>query len=61
MSRATIFTIYIVVDLLMVGGVIWCVFERVPVGKYFIPAAVLFVLNGALLVVMTVRKTPPGT
>jgi hypothetical protein len=59
MSRAKILIAYIVVDLLIVGGVVWCVFESVPVGKYFIPAAVLFVLNGAWLVVMTVRKTPP--
>ena len=59
MSRAVIFAIYIVIDLLIVAGVVWCVFQHVPVGKYFIPAAVLFVLNGLWLVVMTVRKTPP--
>ncbi len=61
MSRAKILLAYIVIDLLIVGGVIWCVFQHVPVGKYFIPAILLFMLNGAWLGVMTVRKTPPRT
>ena len=60
MSRARVFTAYIVIDLLIVAGVVWCVFQRVPVGKYFLPAVLLFMLNGVWLVVMTVRKTPPG-
>ena len=60
MSRTKIFTIYIAIDLLIVAGVVWCVFQRVPVGKYFLPAVLLFMLNGVWLVVMTVRKTPPG-
>ena len=60
MSRAKILIIYVVIDLLIVAGVVWCVFQHVPTGKYFFPAAGLFVLNGAWLVVMTVRKTPPG-
>jgi hypothetical protein len=59
MSRAKIFTVYVLVDLLIVAAVVWCVFQRIPVGKYLVPAMVLFVLNGAWLVVMTVRKTPP--
>ena len=59
MSRAKIIIIYVVIDLLIVAGVVWCVFQRMPAGKYFLPAIVLFVLNGAWLVVMTVRKTPP--
>ncbi|HEX9254269.1 MAG TPA: hypothetical protein VF938_01940 [Candidatus Angelobacter sp.] len=59
MSRAKIFTIYVVIDLLIVGGVVWCVFQRMPVSKYFFPAVLLFVANGAWLVVMTVRSTPP--
>ena len=59
MSRAKIFTVYIVIDLLIVAGVVWCVFHHVPVSKYFFPAVLLFMLNGAWLVVMTVRKTPP--
>jgi hypothetical protein len=29
-----------------------------PVGKYLVPAIVLFVLNGVWLVVMTVKNTP---
>jgi hypothetical protein len=60
MSRAQIFTAYIVVDLLIVAGVLWCVFQRMPVNKYLLPAMGLFVANGIWLVVMTVRKTPPG-
>ena len=59
MSRVIILFVYVAIDLLIVGGVVWCVFHRVPVGKYLIPAAVLFVLNGVWLVVMTVRNTPP--
>ena len=61
MSRASIFTIFILVDLAIVGGVLFCVFQRLPVGKYLVPAIVLFTLNGVWLVVMTIRKTPPRT
>jgi hypothetical protein len=60
MSRAWIFTIFILVDLAIVAGVVWCVFQHVPVSKYFFPAILLFMANGTWLVVMTVRKTPPG-
>jgi len=59
MSRAKILLVYVAIDLLIVGGVVWCVFQHVPVIKYFFPAVLLFMLNGAWLVVMTVRKTPP--
>jgi hypothetical protein len=59
MTRANIFTMYIVIDLLIVGGVVWCAFQHVPVSKYFFPAVLLFILNGAWLMVMTVRRTPP--
>ena len=59
MSRAKIFTVYVAIDLLIVGGVVWCVFQHMPVSKYFFPAVLLFMLNGAWLVVMTVRSTPP--
>jgi hypothetical protein len=59
MSRAWIFTIFILVDLAIVGGVVWCVFQHVPVSKYFFPAIMLFIANGLWLVVMTVRNTPP--
>jgi hypothetical protein len=61
MSRGWIFTIFILIDLLIVAGVVWCVFQRVPVSKYLLPAIVLFTMNGLWLVVMTVRKTPPGS
>ncbi len=59
MSRAKILTIYIVIDLLIVAGVLWCGFHHVPVGKYFFPAILLFMADGAWLVVIMVRKTPP--
>ena len=58
MARAKILIIYVVLDVLIVGGVVWCVFHHVPVSKYFFPAILLFMLNGVWLVVMTVRKTP---
>ena len=61
MSRSWIFTVFILIDLAIVGCVVWCVFQHVPVRKYFFPAVLLFMLNGAWLVVMTVRKTPPRT
>ena len=61
MSRGTIFAIYVVVNLLIVSGAVWCAFHRWPVMKYLVPAAVLFVLNGVWLVVMTLRNTPPGS
>jgi hypothetical protein len=60
MSRGWIFAIFIFVDLAIVAGVVWCVFQGVPVGKYLPPAILLFTVNGAWLVVMTVRGTPPG-
>jgi len=60
MSRTQIFTIFILVDLAIVAGVIFCVFQRLPISKYLIPVIVLFTLNGLWLVVMTVRSTPPG-
>ena len=59
MSRAQIFTIFILIDLAIVASVVWCVFQHVPVNKYFLPAIGLFVLNGIWLVIMTVKKTPP--
>ena len=59
MPRAWILSIFILVDLAIVGGVLFCVFQHVPVSKYFFPAILLFMANGAWLVVMTIRKTPP--
>jgi hypothetical protein len=59
MSRAKILIAYIVIDLLIIGGVLWCVFHHVPVSKYFFPAVLLFVLNGVWLVVMVLKRTPP--
>jgi len=59
MSRGVIFAIFILIDLAIVAGVLWYVFQHVPVSKYFLPAVLLFMLNGIWLVVMTLRKTPP--
>jgi hypothetical protein len=59
MSRGWIFATFTLIDLAIVAGVLWCVFHHVPVSKYFFPAVLLFMANGAWLVVMTVRKTPP--
>ncbi|MGC2696025.1 MAG: hypothetical protein WA738_09555 [Candidatus Angelobacter sp.] len=59
MSRGWIFTIFTLIDLAIVGGVVWCVFQHMPASKYFFPAILLFMLNGAWLVVMTIRSTPP--
>jgi hypothetical protein len=59
-SRTKIYVTYILFDLAIVAGVVWCVFQRIPVAKYLIPAAVLFVLSGLWLIVMTIRHTPPG-
>ena len=60
MSRAKIFTLFILIDLAIVAGVVFCVFQRLPAGKYLVSAIVLLTLNGLWLVVMTVRTTPPG-
>jgi len=60
MSRTKIYVAYVLLDLVIVAGVVWCVFQRISVGKYLIPAAVLFVLNGLWLIAMTIRHTPPG-
>jgi hypothetical protein len=59
MSRVTIFTIFIFIDLLIVAGVVFCAFQHIPAGKYLILAIVLFVLNGVWLLFMTIRSVPP--
>jgi len=58
MSRGWIFAIFTLIDLAIIAGVLWCVFQRIPVSKYFFPAILLFIANGVWLVVMTVKKTP---
>ncbi len=61
MSRLTIFGVYIAVDFLIIAGVLWLAFgERWPARQFFIPAIVLFAMNGLWLIVMTVKNTPPG-
>jgi hypothetical protein len=59
MPKVRILAIYILIDLLIGAGVVWCVLRGISVSKYLIPAAALFVLNGVWLIVMTVRSTPP--
>jgi hypothetical protein len=58
LSRTQIFIAYILIDLLIVAGVLWCVLQHVPAARYLLVAGLLFALNGIWLVVMTVRKTP---
>ena len=58
MTRSKIFTIYILIDMAIVVGVVWCAVQRIPVSRYLLPAAALFVLAGVWLIVMTVRNTP---
>jgi hypothetical protein len=58
MPKIRILVIYGTIDLLIGAGVVWCVLQRMPVGRYLIPAAVLFVLNGLWLLWMTVKHTP---
>ncbi|HSM87445.1 MAG TPA: hypothetical protein VLT16_14910 [Candidatus Limnocylindrales bacterium] len=59
MSRVTILTVYVLIDCLIIGGVIWAAFARYPIRNFLLPAAVLFVLNGLWLVWITVKNTPP--
>ena len=59
MSRTKIYTTYVLIDLMIVAGVVWCVFHSIPVGKYLIPAIVLFMLSGLWLIVMTLKSTNP--
>jgi hypothetical protein len=59
MSKAKIFSIFIIVDLAIVGGCVWAAFHRISVRQFLLPAIVLFSLNGLWLVWMTVRNTPP--
>jgi hypothetical protein len=58
MSRARIFAVFILVDLVIVAGVVWCFFHRIPARQFFVPAIVLFVANGVWLIWATIRNTP---
>jgi len=59
MSRGWIFAIFILVDLAIVAGVVWCVFQGVAVSRSLPPVILMFTVNGVWLVVMTLRSTPP--
>ncbi|MBZ5524622.1 MAG: hypothetical protein LAP21_20475 [Acidobacteriia bacterium] len=60
MSRTKIFIIYILIDLAIVAGVVWCFFQHIPARQFLVPVIVLFVLNGLWLVWATIRNTPQG-
>jgi hypothetical protein len=59
MSRTRIFSIFIIIDLAIVSACVWSAFHHIPVRQYFLPAIMLFVLNGLWLVWITVKNTPP--
>jgi hypothetical protein len=56
MSRLKIFAIFVAVDLVIAGGIVWGVFHHVPVRQCLLPGFVLFVFNGLWLVWMTIRS-----
>lgn len=60
MSRIAILSVYVAIDLLIIAGVIYAAFARIPVRQFMLPATLLFVLNGGWLIWMTLKKTPPG-
>jgi hypothetical protein len=60
MSRIATLSVYVAIDLLIIAGVIYAAFARIPVRQFMLPATLLFVLNGGWLIWMTLRKTPPG-
>jgi hypothetical protein len=60
MPKIRILVIYGVIDLLIGAAVVWCVLRGMRVSQYFLPAALLFVLNGVWLLVMVIKTTPAG-
>lgn len=59
MSKVRIFSIFISVELAIIGTCIWLAFHRFPLRDFIIPAALLFSVNGLWLIWMTLRHTPP--
>jgi len=59
MPKTRIIIIFIIIDLAIVGAVVWSAFHAIPLRQYLIPAVVLLSLNALLLVWMTLRHTPP--
>jgi len=57
-TKLKIFTIFIIVELAIIGAVIWAAFHHIPARQYLLPAIVLFSLNGLWLVWMTLRNMP---
>ncbi len=60
MSRIRIFATFVMIDLVIVAGAVWCFFQRIPARQFLLPTIVLFVLNGLWLVWATIRNTPQG-
>jgi hypothetical protein len=58
MSKAIIFTIFIIVELAIISACVWAAFHHVPVRRYLFPAIALFSLSGLWLVWATLRNTP---
>jgi hypothetical protein len=58
MSKASILSIFIIVELAIIGACVWSAFHHIPVRRYLIPAIVLFSLNGLWLVWTTLKNMP---
>jgi hypothetical protein len=57
-SRTQIFITYILIDLAIVGIVVWCYFQHIPARTFFLPVIVLFVVSGIWLIWATIRSMP---
>lgn len=62
MSRAQIFTTYVLMDLAIVGIAVWCSFHRIPTRSFFPLVIVMFVVSGIWLIWATIKSMPqkPG-
>jgi len=56
--KAKILSIFIVLELAIIGACVWAAFHSVPVRRYLFPAIALFSLNGLWLVWITLKNTP---
>jgi len=57
-TKLKIITIFVIVELAIIGAVIWAAFHHLPARRYLLTAILLFSLNGLWLVWMTVKNTP---
>ena len=58
MPKAKVLSIFIVVELAIIGACVWSAFQHIPVRRYLFPAILLFSLNGLWLMWITLRNTP---